>query len=307
MKNNKMKKIILLLSVVAFVGLVSCDSNKSKVKDLTTQFAAAVKNGDEATVYDIYPDAKKVSNMSLPDSIELADIEVEKDDKSGNYIAAIKNKLSQKFVFKLVDDKTLQISNSFGFFKRDSIHNQLAIKTGVPLKRLSDMELDSLLKDDGPYISYIKKKYSEAIKVKISSVRKNYYYYHYSAQVEQTIRNDGKFPVKGEDYDVVFTWIDRSGDCATAINVFKGVDLTPGQMYSYYLSPGGFEFAALGGTLDWKVKFIQKGGRTLVHLLQNAKLTGNEYDEFIQQKDKAESRKQKAETKNDKESGKSKK
>lgn len=63
---------------MAVLGLSSCDSNKSTVEDLTNQFIAAVKDGDKATAYDIYPAAKLYGDLSLPDSIEKGDLDIQK-------------------------------------------------------------------------------------------------------------------------------------------------------------------------------------------------------------------------------------
>ena len=63
-------KSIITIALMAVLGLSSCDSNKSTVEDLTNQFIAAVKDGDKATAYDIYPGAKLYGDLLLPDSID---------------------------------------------------------------------------------------------------------------------------------------------------------------------------------------------------------------------------------------------
>ena len=57
-------KSIITIALMAVLGLSSCDSNKSTVEDLTNQFIAAVKDGDKATAYDIYPAAKLYGDLS---------------------------------------------------------------------------------------------------------------------------------------------------------------------------------------------------------------------------------------------------
>ena len=51
-------KSIITIALMAVLGLSSCDSNKRTVEDLTNHFIAAVNDGDKATAYEIYPDAK---------------------------------------------------------------------------------------------------------------------------------------------------------------------------------------------------------------------------------------------------------
>ena len=82
-------KNIITIALMAILGLSSCDSNKSTIEDLTNQFIAAVKEGDKATVYDIYPAAKQCQDLLLPDSIEKGDIDIQKNEKDSSYIVSI--------------------------------------------------------------------------------------------------------------------------------------------------------------------------------------------------------------------------
>lgn len=97
---------------MAVLGLSSCDSNKSTVEDLTNQFIAAVKDGDKATAYDIYPAAKLYGDLSLPDSIEKGDFDIQKNEKDSSYIVSIKNTRMSKIIFKSTDNKTFKIINN---------------------------------------------------------------------------------------------------------------------------------------------------------------------------------------------------
>ena len=79
-----MKSINITTTLLALIAMlfVSCDSNKGKVEEQARLFVAAVNNKDKATIYDIYPEAKNIKNMSLPDSIVIGEISVEKTDSS---------------------------------------------------------------------------------------------------------------------------------------------------------------------------------------------------------------------------------
>lgn len=98
---------------MAVFSLTSCDKNKGQIEEKTKTFAEALKANDVATIYDIYPDARKVSNMKLPNCIQMADIEVEKDDATGNYTATIKNPREQKLVYKVIGEDKYQIIDSY--------------------------------------------------------------------------------------------------------------------------------------------------------------------------------------------------
>ncbi len=273
----------LFLALVAVLGLASCDSNKSKIEELTNQFASAVKSNDVATIYDMYPDAKQLDNMKLPSSIEMADIDVEKDEKTGNYTATIKNSREQKLVFKPTGEKTFQISNSYGLFEIDKTYSDLAVSTGVPLKKLSDLELCKLLKDDGDFISFIQDKYSSLTELDLSYFDGRWVRNYRMVSIDQNIKNDGDFAVKGKDYDVVFYFKDNDGVDVPSTKTMEGVDLAPGETFTYNFQVDGYSNATASHTLTWTVKFNQKGGNAFKDLLKKAKFTGEEYSEFLKQ------------------------
>lgn len=145
---------------MAVLGLSSCDSNKSTVEDLTNQFIAAVKDGDKATAYDIYPGAKLYGDLLLPDSIEKGDLDIQKNEKDSSYMVSIKNARMSKIIFKSTDNKTFKIINTFSVLKLDSVSNELALKTGVPIKKMPDLELGKLMLESSDFISYLINKYS---------------------------------------------------------------------------------------------------------------------------------------------------
>ena len=46
-----MKKINLIILVLCTIMLCACDSNESKVEELTNRFVAAYNDGDKAAIY----------------------------------------------------------------------------------------------------------------------------------------------------------------------------------------------------------------------------------------------------------------
>lgn len=103
-------KSIITIALMAVLGLSSCDSNKSTVEDLTNQFIAAVKDGDKATAYDIYPAAKLYGDLSLPDSIEKGDFDIQKNEKDSSYIVSIKNTRMSKIILSQQTTRLLRLS-----------------------------------------------------------------------------------------------------------------------------------------------------------------------------------------------------
>ncbi len=276
-------KSIITIALLAILGLASCDSNKSKIEDLTNKFATAVKNNDVATIYDMYPDAKQMENLKLPNGIVMADIDVVKDEKTGIYIANIKNSRDQKLIFKPTDKENFQIADSYSLFDIDKQCSDLAVSTGIPMKKLSDLKLNTLLKEDGDFIKFLKKKYGGLTDLKLTNFDGVYNCTYSWVNIEQNIRNDGKFSVKGNDYDVVFRFKDNDGLAAPSTKTMEGVDLAPGETFTYAFQLNGYSNSARNHALTWSVKFNQKGGTSLKDILKKAKLTGSEYTEFEQQ------------------------
>lgn len=218
---------------MAVLGLSSCDSNKSTVEDLTNQFIAAVKDGDKATAYDIYPAAKLYGDLSLPESIEKGDLDIQKNEKDSSYIVSIKNTRMSKIIFKSTDNKTFKIINTFSVLKLDSVSNELALKTGVPIKKMPDLELGKLMLESSDFISYLINKYSNNMSLSLIKETGNYGWRRDATglhcQIDQPIRNTGAEMVKGSDYTVEITIMQSSTGIIKAKKVHQGVDLASGE------------------------------------------------------------------------------
>lgn len=286
-KNNYLLCMFLLLSFV----LVSCDKTKGKVEEKAKQFVESVNGKDVATIYDMYPNAKSATNMELPDKISTTEIEVVKDTATGNYIANLQNPRDQRLIFKPINENTFKIVDSYGLFQLDEMYSDMAVKTGVPLKKLSDQKLKELFSEDGKYLEFIKEKFSHLSKL-------NLYYYdgvyncsYNVVEVTQNIENIGDFAVKGSDYNVIFRFIDKRDISAPSTKCMDGVDLAPGESFTYTFNVDGYSSAAYEHEFTWSVSFEQKGGDSFKDLMKKAKFTGNEYTEFL--KEEANSAKQK--------------
>lgn len=275
---------ISIIALLAIFFLSSCDKKKSQVEEQTKAFVVAIKSKDVATIYDMYPDAKLLSNMKLPTSIQMADVDVVKDEATGDYTATIKNQREQKLVFKVMGEDEFKIFDSYNLLEIDKDYINLAVKSGVPLKALSDQKLKELLKEDSPYIAFIKDKFKGVTDFKLSSYDGVYNKNPNInwVNIEQNIKNDGEFRVKGTDYNVSFHFVDMLGECAPSTKTIAGVDLEPGESFTYSFQLSGYEFSAYNRSLSWTVTFDQKRGGTMEDMLKKAKFTGTEYDEYIQ-------------------------
>lgn len=293
MKTRTIQLFLLLLCCFAFTA---CDSNKSKIEEKVKQFTEALKTKDVATIYDMYPNSKLANHMTLTTNVAPGDLEVVKDEATGNYTANFKNARDQKLIFKVTGKDTYQIIDSYGFFDIEPLYSDLAVKSGVPLKKLSDQKLKELFKDGGPFLSFIKNKYGGLTDI-------NLYFYDgmwtsmnnwTSLQIQHNVRNDGDFPVKGSDYDVVFNFYDTDGVAPQSSKTMDGVDLAPGESFTYTFQINSYLSTAYNHTLAWTVYFNQKGGGTMKDIMKKAKFTGQEYSEFLQQQSKEKSKSKKA-------------
>ena len=275
---------ISIIALLAFFFLSSRDKKKSQVEEQTKAFVEAIKTKDLATIYDMYPDAKLLSKSKVPTRIQMADVDVVKDEATGDYTATIKNQREQKLVFKVMGENEFKIVDSYNLLEIDKDYINLAVKSGVPLKALSDQKLKKLLKEDSPCIAFIKEKFKGGTDFKLSSydgiydINPNINW----VNIEQNSKNDGEFRVKGTDYNVSFHFVDMLGECAPSTKTIAGVDLEPGESFTYSFQLSGYESSAYNRSLSWTVTFDQKRGGTMEDMLKKAKFTGTEYDEYIQ-------------------------
>lgn len=278
------KKSLMLMSMLLLL-LASCDKNKGKVENLTNQFIEAVNGNDKATVYDMFPDIKTLEKLSIPDSIPAGEVTVSKDDKSGNYIASINNSRSQKILFKPEGEETFKIQDTYCIFELDSANKELALKTGVPMKQITDKALNNLFIDDSKYLKFLFEKYSDIVNGNLISEGGTYNAsggWYPSVTVHQSIRNIGSVPISWDEYSVEFYFYCPEGTAASEKQVLNGVDLQPGEAYTYTIYDlKGYYNAAQYHDFSWTVTFTYKNRSPLDALLQYAKLSGKEYDEFM--------------------------
>ena len=285
-----MEKIKIMILTLCVLLCCACDSNKSKVKvkEVTDLFVNAINGKDKATIYNIYPNAKNINNMSLPDSIQKGDIAIEEKD-SVSYIVSIANARMQKLVFEVKSENEVVLNDTYSVLELDSASLELAIQTGVPVKELSDLNVSKLLDVEGDYIEFLKHEHADEIQgglVKENGTWSAQRYYGGSVTVTQPIRNVGNVPIKGSEYNVEITFYSPNGTSNARLKkVENGVDLEPNEATTFYLDPGaGYVNACFAHDFSWTVSFVYKNQPPVSTLLNKAKLKGTEYDEFMKSK-----------------------
>ncbi len=282
-----MKKFsfLLILALATIVTIVSCDSKKSEIKNQAKQFIAALNEQDRVTVYEMFPAAKSLMEL-LPESLEAKNIKIALDDSTGNYIATLNEETGQRLIFKADSAGVYKIEDTYGVLGFDSISREFALKTGIPIKSISDREFAELMNEDSLFMSTLTMKHFDEIHGNLSKetgywnwgYQSGAYYLH----VFQTIKNKGDIPVKGEDYNVEFRLADNGTSGVRTTKVIPGVDLAPGEIVEMTTDAPAFFKSAQSKTLMVDVVIKFKNMNTKALMLKYAKLTGEEYNKHLE-------------------------
>lgn len=281
-----MKRIsfIFLLAMATIVTLVSCDSKKSEVKSLAKQFVTALNEKDRPTVYEMYPAAKQLMDF-LPENLETSGMKVEVDDSTGVYTVTLNSEREQRIAFIADSLGKFKIKDSYGVLVFDSIGREFAVRAGIPVKQMSDREYADIMNEDSMFMSNLNMKFFDEIH---GNLVKQTAYWHYGREsgnwfmrVFQTIKNKGDVTVKGEDYNIEFKLTDTKDWVSTTKDV-PGVDLAPGETHEFMTDAPAFYNAADNKRLMIDIIIRFKNMSMPAMLLKYAKLTGEEYQEYLQ-------------------------
>ena len=78
------KAFYLFVSLATIATMISCDSKKNEIKNLTVQFVSALNEQDRVTVYDMFPSAKSLMEL-IPEGLDIKKLKIAIDDSTGNY------------------------------------------------------------------------------------------------------------------------------------------------------------------------------------------------------------------------------
>lgn len=145
-----MKKLVFLfLSTTIMVVLISCNSQTAEVKRLITQFAEAVNNNDSTAICSMYPLAGACDSILF--SIQGADINVEKGDTVGVFIAKVNDK---ELSVKVDEDGTMAIVDSRNVLSYGKKKKEFALASGWIEDGMSDAQMAERFADNG-FIEYL--------------------------------------------------------------------------------------------------------------------------------------------------------
>jgi hypothetical protein len=185
-------------------------------------------------------------------------------------------------------DNQIELMESYGIMILDSAAMELAIKTGVPVKKISDLSLSKSLDQESEYIDYLNDVYSDALKGSIVKGTGGYTVANDIVSVLQSIRNMGDVPIKGSEYNVELTFYCPNGSTnGKEIKVVDGVDLEPYETTTLYIYPNsGFVGPCYERDFAWTFSVFYKNLSPIETLLKYVKFTGKEYEDFLKNSEK---------------------
>lgn len=280
-----------MLLTSAVLLLCSCDKNKKKIEEITNQFITAVNDNDYASVYDIYPIAQNLTNMTLVRNIVNGEVLVERDDSTGLYTVTIQNPRQQKLLFSVDSLGALSVIDSYGILQLDSLSRELALKCGMPLKHVSDMGQAKLMDEKSLFFTYLKGENAFIIEGTLfyfnnsscsCGIRDGYPY----CRIYIPIINSGKRIVEGSEYSVeVKCYKGFDSDYPPIIKTFDGVNISPDETHIFEINdPALFDWA-FDGSLRWNVNIHNHDNSLITRLLKYGEFTGKEYNNFIEVQD----------------------
>lgn len=280
---------VLLLAFFAIM-LCGCDANKGKVEELVNRFIAVYNDGDKAAVYDLLPAAKACKNLLISGSIGQAEgINVEKDDSTGNYIATINEMKQQRLVFTVDSVGGIQMIDTYGVFRLDSISNEIALKAGVPLKKLSDIEIGKLMDSEGDFISYLKQnKQTNFLWANYGGYSWIRNYSGVNVTMSFTVSNSSSQTVSGKDYYIVVSPSAESTGRAFPTKTIDGVDIAPNEEREFTVNEPSLYNYAKERDLSYIVDIKYRSESILSFLLNYGTFSDDEYDDYQKSLQKSE-------------------
>ena len=269
------------LTVLAFIS--SCDENKNKVEKIAKQFADAVNNKDKATIQDLFPESKDMPNMSIVDRIDYDDIIIEYDDSLKEYEAFYGKEKNQSLELQLDSMNNLRIIDTYHIFKLDSVVYELALKTGVPLNKYSDIHLCQLMKEGNGFISGISFGQSLNDILKVESISFDWERYESSPTLYAIIKNMGKNLIKGDDYKIEFFLYYRYTNTNYLTLVADGKDISSGGRERIQVLCDGVEDVGdISNNTSVEYRFAYNKLSLYEQLLKYGDWNGGEYNFYLE-------------------------
>lgn len=285
MRNFKLIVSLLFAAVV----FASCDKNIGKVEEMSAQFVAAFNENDKAGIFEMYEVARKYEYLQYTGTLNADDMSVEKNDSTGLYEVMLNEERGQRLVFSADSLGEVKLVDSYGVMKLDSAYSELALKTGVPQKKISDIELAKMFESGSLYMKYLEQ--LPAYKSNVNLFTSNYYYSWRTGassyvKLNFTVQNWGSFPISGDDYYLEVNVKQRStSKTLTNTKTIDGKDLAAKETREFVTNVDALLKYAMKNDISYSVSVKFRGDSQLAMMLKYAKFTGQEYNNFAGKED----------------------
>jgi hypothetical protein len=278
-----MKKIYLFILTLSALCFCACDSNKEKVEELADQFIVAFNDGDKAAIYELLPTIKTCENLSISGSIGQGnDISVVKEDSTGNYIVTINEQKQQRLVFAVDSVEGVKMIDTYGVFRLDSIANELALKTGLPVKKISDLKLAFLMNPQSDFINDLKlTKNTDYLWAKYGAYSWSRTNSGFDVSMNFNVSNNSTQTINGKDYYLYITPKQVSTGKVFNSKTVEGVDIAPNEVREFNVSEPYLYNYASQRDLSYTVEVKYRSESILSFLLNYGNFDGKEYEDFI--------------------------
>ncbi len=268
-----MRNLKLFITVLfAAVCFASCDKNIGAIEEVSEKFVMAINDKDKATVYELYEVAKKYEFLKYVETLNADDMSVEKNDSTGLYEVMLNEERGQRLVFEADSAGNVKLIDSYGVMKLDSAYNELAINTGVPQKKISDIGLAKMFESGSLYMKYLEQ--LPAYKSNVNLFTSNYYYSWRSGlnpyvKLNFTVQNWGSLPISGDDYYLEVNVMQKSTNKAlTNTKTIDGKDLAAKETREFVTNVDALLRYAMKNDIYYSVTVKIRGDSQLTMMLK---------------------------------------
>lgn len=190
-----MRKLSALILASCAIAVLLSSCAQLNVKKQTRLLLQAISEGDSATMVSIYPSLSSAENFTIK-NLDVAKVSsVKKDSESNNFIATFND--GEDLVFSKNSDGQYVVVDSHNMIDLDEHCKNVAVKTGVPVNEISDMEVASFLSDSSGFMKSLAARHPHA---RDAALKETYSWCTLSNHFTIKLRNDSGMEIKGDDY-----------------------------------------------------------------------------------------------------------
>ncbi len=274
-----MKKTSIIIASVAAVLMTACDANKAKVADTAEAFVQALTEKDKVSMYELYPAMRTMEMVVVPESLPM-DISVKFNETDSTYTAMLDDQKS--LVVRVFDDGQTQIIDSYNVLKVDELCYDLAAKTGVPIKEMSDVMNNVLFSNDSEFMQWLPGYSSPII-----SCGSGYYNWsrnggRFECRISQQITNNTDSIFEYGDYSINFTFTNKNNGNVIYTHTEPGWSIGPGETRTISFIMNEVYNAAQKRILNWTAEASFPENKTAHIYAKYGKYAGDEYPYFVE-------------------------